>query len=295
MEIWLNILKLVSLRDLSCLQRQNWLLRHAVLAELERRARLAPRNRNPTIYLKVREWKPRSFLKPFSFFRSNTTRLFRFKPRESLLPSEPMHFGDPEEYVRYAKSFRWEETRFVLIEPFMEMFPKQLLSLYWSFPDPENRRWTGLRIYKADDWRQVFPVHSYPNLDVRSTFNHLRLCGVFCLETASLDETLRRCMHSNSRDIKFPLQPIRQLAGFQFYLAVWPPFCVNCKDLLRVNWDLEPDEVTLELRSPAEYLYGGRSVSEDQFCRGKWRGNKEEVEFFTLLYMRSHPRYHCRA
>jgi hypothetical protein len=140
---------------------------------------------------------------------ADTTRLFRFKPREGLLHSESMHFGDPDEYKydRNTKSFRWEEA-LVLYEPFIEMFPKQLLSLYWSFPDPENGCWTGLHIYKADDWRQVFPVHSYPNLDIRSTFNHLRLCGVFCLETACLDETLRWCMDSNLPGLKFPLQPI---------------------------------------------------------------------------------------
>jgi hypothetical protein len=280
LEIWLDILKQVSLYELSGLQTQSWLLRHAVHAELERRAKLTPLNENATIYLKVQEQAPQSFSGPFSFYRSDTTRLFRFrfKPEKLLQGSKYMYFGNPEEYTcdRDTGSFGWEKVP--ITSSLLEMFPEQLLALYWAFPDPEDGRYMGVHIYKAED-RSVFPSDDYFDVDVRGTHNRLRLSGFFCLETATLDETLMRAA-SNLQGLRFALQPVRQLAGLGLTLSHWSPFCRNCQKLLTPHCHNE-----VEIMADMD---DRETLREDQFRLGKVP-KEEIVALFSFLYKIPHP------
>jgi hypothetical protein len=76
LEIWLDILKLVSLRVLSILQTTNWFFRQAVHNEIERRARLGRQNKDSAVWMKVVE---RTRETESSRSGSKRTKFFRWK------------------------------------------------------------------------------------------------------------------------------------------------------------------------------------------------------------------------
>jgi hypothetical protein len=160
----------------------------------------------------------------------------------------------------------------------MEMFPTQILALYWGFQDGD---YTSLCIYEADVWTRVSPTSSSDNLASRTAFKPLRLRGYFCLETASLAEMIMGTWGSTSRQIEFPLQSIQQLFDFDFilsyYRCVCEPFSLHEN---MVELTMHPKTALLR-----EHLEEGWTARERQ-SRPRKERREEKIEFVTMLFRR---------
>jgi hypothetical protein len=274
LEIWLDILRLVSLRELSVLQSNCWLLRHAVGVELERRAKLGLQNEKSAVYLTVRE--PRREVIPFFLFTTPITRAYRFKCYEA--GPGILRFRDPEELEdHYTESYgppTYVRAGFYgtagLYHIYGAKLPAQMQALYLSFP--ADIYYSGLLIYELEDPKpEVSGVSHY-------SCNPLRLRGFFCVETQYLEALIatEKADSYLGQKTEFPLQPLK--LDFDFVLSYWGYRCWNCRILVP---SLKEVHMTAKLKTAelmGEYSGQGETLREDRL-----RPRKSRTDFINIL------------
>jgi hypothetical protein len=288
LEIWLEIMKLVSLRELSILQTKCWFFRSAVNMELARRTKRGLQNIKSAVYLTVngrdREMSPLEWLIPpltrvfrSVCYRAGTGGLRFGGPQEDLpaLPSRCMGF--PGLGPRPAK-FRGESRRF---HTYAEKLPDQMKALYLSFPDDDN--YTGLFIFQRDDQTPIKPTDSIYSK------TPLRLCGFFCVDTGEFEAWIvpqGSDFHFRTRT-GLPLQLLE--IDFDFVLSHCRYRCGECKKL--VPWPeglyMTVNLKTVELGECAEQ---GETLEEDRL-----RPRKGRTEFINILSEIDPPSTSCRC
>jgi hypothetical protein len=263
LEIWLDILRLVSLRELSVLQSNCWLLRHAVGVELERRAKQGLQNEQSAVYLTVRE--PRREIIPFFLFSTPITRVYRFGCYEA--GPGVLRFRDPEEledhYIEWYGQSTYVRAGFYGTAGLYR-------TLYLSFP--ADISYSGLLIYELEDSKpEASSVTHY-------SCNPLRLRGFFCVETQYLDALIatEKADSYLGQKTEFPLQPLK--LDFDFVLSHWGYRCWNCRILVP---SLKEVHMTAKLKTAelmGEYSGQGETLREDRL-----RPRKSRTDFINIL------------